>query len=72
MDWKEQGDVSKATASERSDVMEIFQTPQVSVVGGKLPARTTQPTSRIGTLTSTFAGLKEDMCSKDSLAAAQR
>ncbi|GFS84477.1 uncharacterized protein TNCV_4606601 [Trichonephila clavipes] len=33
---------------------------------------TTQPTSRIGTLTSTFAGLKEDTCTKDSLAADQR
>ncbi|GFT03350.1 hypothetical protein TNCV_2985221 [Trichonephila clavipes] len=34
--------------------------------------RTTQPTFRIRTLTSTFAGLKEDTCSKDSLAADQR
>ncbi|GFW56719.1 transposon Tf2-6 polyprotein [Trichonephila clavipes] len=33
---------------------------------------TTQPTSRRGTLTSTFAGLTEDTCSKDSLAADQR
>ncbi|GFY13072.1 hypothetical protein TNCV_666341 [Trichonephila clavipes] len=43
-----------------------------SVSWGKLPTRTTQPTSRIGTLTSTFAGLKEDTCTKDSLAADQR
>ncbi|GFU27811.1 uncharacterized protein TNCV_449331 [Trichonephila clavipes] len=35
----------------------------------QLPTRTTQPTSRIGTWTSTFAGLKEDTCTKDSLAA---
>ncbi|GFT02513.1 hypothetical protein TNCV_1487341 [Trichonephila clavipes] len=44
--------------------------PQVS--WGKLPTKTTQPTFRIGTLTSTFAGLKEDTCAKDSLAAGQR
>ncbi|GFW17399.1 hypothetical protein TNCV_3240291, partial [Trichonephila clavipes] len=43
-----------------------------SVSWGKLPTRTTQPTSRIGILTSTFAGLKEDTCTKDSLAADQR
>ncbi|GFW75396.1 twist-related protein 2 [Trichonephila clavipes] len=43
-----------------------------SVSWGKLPTRTTQPTSRIGTLTSAFVGLKEDTCSKDSLAADQR
>ncbi|GFY19110.1 retrovirus-related Pol polyprotein from transposon 412 [Trichonephila clavipes] len=43
-----------------------------SVSWAKRPTRTTQPTSRIGTLTSTFAGLKEDTCSKDSLAADQR
>ncbi|GFX31534.1 retrovirus-related Pol polyprotein from transposon 17.6 [Trichonephila clavipes] len=43
-----------------------------SVSWGKLPTRTTQPTSRIGTLTSTFAGLKEDTCTKDSLTADQR
>ncbi|GFW29209.1 hypothetical protein TNCV_4132841 [Trichonephila clavipes] len=41
-----------------------------SVSWGKLPTRTTQPT--IGTLTSTFAGLKEDTCTKNSLAADQR
>ncbi|GFV91359.1 uncharacterized protein TNCV_898761 [Trichonephila clavipes] len=39
-----------------------------SVSWGKLPTRTTQPTFRIRTLTSTFAGLKEDTCSKVSLA----
>ncbi|GFW54798.1 hypothetical protein TNCV_2654381 [Trichonephila clavipes] len=33
---------------------------------------TTQPTSRIRTFTSTFAGLKEDTCTKDSLVADQR
>ncbi|GFW17401.1 retrovirus-related Pol polyprotein from transposon 17.6 [Trichonephila clavipes] len=38
----------------------------------KILSRTAQPTSRIGTLTSTFAGLKEDTCTKDSLAADQR
>ncbi|GFS85513.1 hypothetical protein TNCV_2793851 [Trichonephila clavipes] len=43
-----------------------------SVSWDKLPTRTTQPTSRIGTLTSTFNGLKEDTCTKDSLAADQR
>ncbi|GFW45722.1 hypothetical protein TNCV_3246591 [Trichonephila clavipes] len=43
-----------------------------SLSWGKLPTRTIQPTSRIGTLTSTFAGLKEDTCTKDSLAADQR
>ncbi|GFU57255.1 hypothetical protein TNCV_3634451 [Trichonephila clavipes] len=43
-----------------------------SVSWGKFPTRTTQPTSRIGSLTSTFAGLKEDTCTKDSLAADQR
>ncbi|GFV47269.1 hypothetical protein TNCV_4829251 [Trichonephila clavipes] len=43
-----------------------------SVSWGKLPTRTTQPTSGIGTVTSTFTGLKEDTCSKDSLAADQR
>ncbi|GFU13769.1 hypothetical protein TNCV_939821 [Trichonephila clavipes] len=43
-----------------------------SVSWGKLPTWTTQPTSRIGTLTSTFAGLKDDTSTKDSLAADQR
>ncbi|GFW83740.1 hypothetical protein TNCV_668531 [Trichonephila clavipes] len=43
-----------------------------SVSWGNLPTRTTQPTSRIETLTSTFAGLKEDTCTKDALAAHQR
>ncbi|GFU14194.1 retrovirus-related Pol polyprotein from transposon 297 [Trichonephila clavipes] len=38
----------------------------------KIQSRTTQPTFRIGTLTTTFAGLKEDTCTKDSLAADQR
>ncbi|GFW60140.1 hypothetical protein TNCV_1389531 [Trichonephila clavipes] len=43
-----------------------------SVSWAKRPSRTTQPTSRIGALTSTFVGLKEDTCTKDSLAADQR
>ncbi|GFY11085.1 uncharacterized protein TNCV_4470711 [Trichonephila clavipes] len=49
----------------------IFKSPS-SVSWGKLSTTTTQPISRIGTLTSTFAGLKEDTCTKDSLAADQR
>ncbi|GFY28355.1 hypothetical protein TNCV_4396871 [Trichonephila clavipes] len=40
--------------------------------GPRQDVETTQPTSRIGTLTSTFVGLKEDTCIKDSLAADQR
>ncbi|GFY05168.1 transposable element Tcb1 transposase [Trichonephila clavipes] len=44
----------------------------ISVSWGKLPTRTTQSTSRIRALTSTFAGLKEDTCNKDCLAADQR
>ncbi|GFU93354.1 hypothetical protein TNCV_1860841 [Trichonephila clavipes] len=43
-----------------------------SVSWGKLLNRTTQPTSRIRTLTSTFAGLMKDMCTNDSLAANKR
>ncbi|GFU96551.1 hypothetical protein TNCV_3364101, partial [Trichonephila clavipes] len=43
-----------------------------SVSWGKLPTRTTQPNSRIETLTSTFAGLQQRTFSKDSLAADQR
>ncbi|GFV46376.1 hypothetical protein TNCV_3232651 [Trichonephila clavipes] len=44
-------------------------TPPHRVRRGSLTdAKTTQPTSRIRTLTSTFAGLKEDTCTKDSLA----
>ncbi|GFX71622.1 hypothetical protein TNCV_2696101 [Trichonephila clavipes] len=43
-----------------------------SVSWGKLPTKTTQLTSRIRTLTSTFAGLKEDTLTNDSLAADQR
>ncbi|GFU15666.1 retrovirus-related Pol polyprotein from transposon 17.6 [Trichonephila clavipes] len=39
---------------------------------GKLPTKTTQPTYRIRTLTSSFAGFKEDMCTNDSLAADHR
>ncbi|GFW62358.1 retrovirus-related Pol polyprotein from transposon 17.6 [Trichonephila clavipes] len=39
---------------------------------GELPTRTTQPTSGIRTLTSTFAGFKEDTCTKDSPVADQR
>ncbi|GFY19970.1 hypothetical protein TNCV_2146631 [Trichonephila clavipes] len=42
-----------------------------SASSGKLPNRTTQPTFCIGTLTSTFDGLKEDTCTKDSLTADQ-
>ncbi|GFX31532.1 hypothetical protein TNCV_687801 [Trichonephila clavipes] len=49
----------------------IWKHRSSSVSWGKLPTRTTQPTSRIGILTSTFAGLKEDTCTKDSLAADQ-
>ncbi|GFU45018.1 hypothetical protein TNCV_4235221 [Trichonephila clavipes] len=55
----------------RSHVFRSTWSP-TSVSRGKLPTRTTQPTSRIGTWTSTFAGLKEDTCTKDSLAADQR
>ncbi|GFY34962.1 hypothetical protein TNCV_155391 [Trichonephila clavipes] len=46
-------------------------TPQVTVGVNFLPGQLNPP-QRIGTLTSTFAGLKEDTCTKDSLAADQR
>ncbi|GFW55477.1 hypothetical protein TNCV_118611 [Trichonephila clavipes] len=52
---------------------EIVMNPSPSSVSlGKLPTRKTQPTFRTGTLSSTFAGLKEDTRTKDSLAADQR
>ncbi|GFT05334.1 hypothetical protein TNCV_123631 [Trichonephila clavipes] len=60
-----------ATNSLATFSREILHNP-TSVSWGKLPTRSTQPTSRIETLTSTFARLKEDTCSKDSLAADQR
>ncbi|GFX47050.1 hypothetical protein TNCV_316721 [Trichonephila clavipes] len=52
--------------------LEVSCYGHLSKTDGKSPQMTTQPTSHIGTVTSTFAGLKEDMCSKDSLAADQR
>ncbi|GFW75596.1 hypothetical protein TNCV_4427791 [Trichonephila clavipes] len=51
----------------------LFMYPSPSSVSwGKLPTRTSQPTFRIRILTSTFAGLKEDTRTNDSLAADQR
>ncbi|GFW54869.1 hypothetical protein TNCV_2655081 [Trichonephila clavipes] len=49
----------------RTNASDRPQCPFVS--WGKLATRTTQPTSRIRSLTSTFAGLKEDTCTNDSL-----
>ncbi|GFT78398.1 hypothetical protein TNCV_981781 [Trichonephila clavipes] len=52
--------------------VEIFVERPTSVSWGKLPTKTTQPTSRIGALTSTLAELKEDTYTKDSFTADQR